>query len=281
MAPPARLLTLARDLQRRKARERADLFVAEGVRAVEELLASPLALQGALLAPQLTETPRGVALRDALAARGIDIAAVSERDLASASDTDTPQGVLVIAAVPSRGWADLSARWSAPRRVLVLDAIQDPGNVGTMLRTARALGVDATIAMPGTVDLWNGKVVRSAMGALFSQLAFSTTWDAFDIARRKPDEGGGGGGGGGGAIGDDMIVWGADVTGQSIDRQVVPERLALVVGNEGHGLSEAARARVSGLISVPIVGVESLNAGVAAGILLYALRAAGPTGPAA
>lgn len=71
------------------------------------------------------------------------------------------------------------------------------------------------------------------------------------------------------------------MTGQSIDRQVVPERLALVVGNEGHGLSEAARARVSGLISVPIVGVESLNAGVAAGILLYALRAAGPTGPAA
>jgi len=252
-----RILTLARDLRRRKARERSDLFVAEGVRTLEELLASGLAIRGALVGPQLAQTPRGAALRAALDARGVEVAEVSEREFASAADTESPQGALAIAEIPEREWGDVPSAPDGRVRVVVLDGVQDPGNVGTILRTAAALGASATAAMPGTVDVWNAKVVRSAMGAHFSHPAFPSSWDAFD--RFRAERG--------------MSVWGADAKGELLGQGVAAEdRLALVVGNEGAGLSASARARVDRLVSLPIVGVESLNAAVAVGILLYELR---------
>ena len=91
---------------------------------------------------------------------------MADADFATAADTETPQGVLAIAAIPARTWEVVPS--VDPLRVLVLDAVQDPGNVGTMLRTAAALGVAATVSLAGTVDLWNAKVVRSAMGAHFT-----------------------------------------------------------------------------------------------------------------
>src|SRR5262245_20021828 len=97
-----KFLTLARDLQRRKARERQGLFVAEGVRSVEELLRSPLTIKGALSGPKLAETPRGQALAAALAERGIPMESVDEREFDSASETDSPQGILAIGVVPER-----------------------------------------------------------------------------------------------------------------------------------------------------------------------------------
>src|SRR6266536_1453316 len=163
--PEVRLLTLARDLRRRKSRERQSLFVVEGVRAVEELLQSPLVIRGILSAPQLAGAPRGSALLDRIATGSIEHSRVNEAEFRSAAETESPQGILAIAEIPARSLESLTAL--APLRLLVLDAIQDPGNAGTIVRTAAALGADATIALPGTVDLWNAKVVRSAMGAHF------------------------------------------------------------------------------------------------------------------
>ncbi|MDE3216535.1 MAG: RNA methyltransferase, partial [Gemmatimonadota bacterium] len=170
-----RLLTLARDLRRRKARDARRLFVCEGVRAVEELLASPIAPLGVIVAPQLLDAPRGAALRESLAAAGCLVEEVPARDFHSAAETESPQGVLAIAPIPERT-LDAIAPGNG-LRVLVLDALQDPGNVGTILRTAAALGATATLALPGTVDLWNAKVVRAAMGALFRHHALAATWD--------------------------------------------------------------------------------------------------------
>src|SRR5690349_9747187 len=166
-----KILTLARDLRRRKARERQGLFVAEGVRAVEELVASGLVVRGVLVAPHLDATPRGAALHAALLDRAAPLVEVSDAELADAADTDTPQGVLAV---------------GGELRLLVLDALQDPGNAGTLLRTAAALGVAATVSLPGTVDLWSAKVVRSAMGAHFRHPSLSCTWDALAtfLARR-------------------------------------------------------------------------------------------------
>ena len=122
-----------------------------------------------------------------LGERGVAIERLDDHEFASAAETDSPQGILAIAEVPDRSLAALSER--ATLRVLVLDAVQDPGNVGTIVRTAAALGADATVALPGTVDLWNAKVVRSGMGAHFHHLCFPVTWDDLDAFRRAAADG--------------------------------------------------------------------------------------------
>ena len=249
------LLTLARDLQRRKARERQHAFVAEGVRTVEELVRSPLRIRGALVSPRLIETERGAELREKLAARTPNVVEVPERDFESASTTDSPQGILAVAEIPNHDLERLAL--SGPARILVLDGVQDPGNGGTILRTAAALGAAATLALPGTVDLWNAKVVRSAMGAHFHHIALHCTWDALDsfLARER------------------LMLWATDADGEPLDPGAAPERLALVLGNEGAGLSEEARTRRPRTVALPIgPAAESLNVAVAAGIFLYELR---------
>jgi len=250
-----RLLTLARDLRRRKARERQQLFVAEGVRTVEELARSSLVIRGVLTAPQLEETPRGTALLAELGARGIAAERVDHQEFASAAETESPQGILAVAEVPDRSLGPLAGR--ASLRVLVLDAVQDPGNVGTIVRTAAALGADATVALPGTVDLWNAKVVRSGMGAHFHHLCLAGTWEDLDTFRRQVP----------------LDLWAADATGEPLSRSTAaPTRVAVVVGNEGGGLSSAARERATKLVAIPIAQpVDSLNVAVAAGILLHEL----------
>jgi TrmH family RNA methyltransferase len=251
-----KLLTLARDLQRRKARERQSLFVAEGIRAVEELLRSPLSIRGAIATQQLSESSRGTALLEQIQRRGILTEEVGAEEFSTAAETESPQGILAIGVVPTRTLDDLAPTSSL--RLLVLDAIQDPGNAGTILRTAAALGVTATFSLPGTVDLWNAKVVRSGMGAHFHHPCLTGTWDDLESFRREHA----------------IALWAADASGESIDALVPPPRLALVVGNEGGGLSSLSRTRADRLVALPIASsTDSLNVAVAAGILLYELRA--------
>lgn len=250
-----KIITLARDLRRRKAREKQRLFAAEGVRAVEELLRSPLRIRGAIVAPQLTDAPRGAALLHLLRARGIEVSEVPALDFASAAETESPQGVLAIAELPELT-ADALVL-PAPARLVVLDGVQDPGNVGTILRTAAALGASAVLALPGTVDLWNAKVVRSAMGAHFHMPALACSWEELDRLRER----------------DGIAIWGADASGTPLEMLAPPARLALLVGNEGAGLSAEGRSRASTLAALPIgTLVESLNVAVATGIFLYQLR---------
>ena len=256
-----RLLTLARDLKRRRARERQGLFVAEGIRAVEELLRSPLRVRGALVSPQLSSDARGSALASSFDQHAIPIQTLTEAEFASAAETDTPQGVLAIAEIPDAPLAALPAR--DVFRIVVLDAIQDPGNVGVIVRSAAALGALATVALPGTVDLWNAKVVRSSMGAHFHHPAFSCTWPELTAFLDERD----------------TTLWGADGAGDPLDTvladgpESIPDRLALAVGNEGRGLSPDTRRRADRMVALPIApAVESLNVAVATGIILYELR---------
>jgi RNA methyltransferase, TrmH family len=251
-----KLLTLARDLRRRKSRERHSLFVAEGVRSVEELLRSGLAIRGVLVAPQLSDAPRGQALRDALTASGLEVTEVDDRDFRSAAETESPQGVLAIGEVPPRTLDTLKI--GAGCRLVLLDGVQDPGNVGTIVRTAAALGATATIALPGTVDLWNPKVIRSSMGAQFLHPALHASTEAVLGYLRQ----------------NGIALWAADAGGQELPKTTAPSKLAIAVGNEGSGLSPTLRERADRTVSLPIArGVESLNVAVATGIILYELRA--------
>jgi RNA methyltransferase, TrmH family len=248
-----KLLSLARDLKRRKARDRQGLFVAEGVRTVEALLDSPLRVRGVLCTAALDDRARH--LRARASARNIDIHEVSEAEFASAADTEAPQGILAVATIPRRNTGDLPDRGD----LLVLDAVQDPGNVGTIIRSAAALGASATIALPGTVDLWNAKVVRSAMGALFTHPVAALDWEqAHEWLQAQG-----------------LQLWVAAADGELVGRAMASRtgRVAVVVANEGAGVSahvaRAAHRRVAIAMEPP---ADSLNVAVAAGILLHELR---------
>jgi len=250
-----KLLTLARDLRRRKAREKHSLFVAEGVRSVEELLRSGLKIRGVLVAPQLSDAPRGQALRKSLDESRVEVAEVSEKDFRSAAETESPQGVIAIGEVPGRSFDTLPI--TEVCRLILLDGVQDPGNAGAIVRTAAALGATATVALPGTVDLWNAKVIRSSMGAQFHHQAFHAgVEDVLSFLERK-----------------NIDLWATDAAGSTLDKTTAPARLAIAVGNEGSGLSPQIRAKAQRTVSLPIApNVESLNVAVATGIILYELR---------
>jgi TrmH family RNA methyltransferase len=242
---------LVNALSRRRERERQGLFIAEGVRVAEEFLAAGIDLQLALLAPSLEDTARGKHLARTLG-RHDAVRHVSDHALERLAATESPQGVLLAGRIPRQQWPHAFASNAV---VLVLDAVQDPGNFGTLARTAAAFGVAALIALEGTVDPWNPKAVRAAAGASFRIPILPAQPDrAFTFLREHG-----------------FRILAADAHGEELS---VPAagRNALIVGNEGAGLSAAARAAADAVVSVPTPGpVESLNVGTAAGILLYLL----------
>jgi TrmH family RNA methyltransferase len=245
---------LLRSLRQRKAREQEGLFLAEGVRAVEDLAASPLPVRLAAASSSLGDTPRGRALLDVLATKGVAVRESGDRELAELADTETPQGILAVAEIPRARLDDLSVG-RAPAALLVLDAVQDPGNFGTLARTAEALGAAGVVALPGTVDPWNPKSVRAAMGASFRLPVVQAEWDGLG-----PWLAAGG-----------FVTLAAAAGGEPLG-DARPARAALVVGNEGAGISDETRARADRVIGIPLRGrAESLNVAAAGAILLYEL----------
>jgi RNA methyltransferase, TrmH family len=250
------LQTLIRDLHRRRGRERRGLALAEGVRLVEEALAGGIGIKGAAVSPTLESTTRGNSLKAALAGQGVRLEDVSENELEQLADTEHPQGV--VAVIEPRRWTWVDLQLVPGTALLVLDGVQDPGNVGTLLRTGQGLGAAGVVALKGTADLTNPKVLRSAMGASFRLPAVAATPEEFVAwCRLQRSE-----------------IWVADTEGESVDRMPrrTPERapVALVLGNEGAGVSEQLEQSADRRVAIPLArGVESLNVAVAAGILLY------------
>jgi RNA methyltransferase, TrmH family len=244
---------LFRGLGRRRRREGERLFVAEGIRVVEELLAAGCVPRLAVVSSSLGDTERGQTLSGRLA-DGVTVRTVMDRELNRLAGTRSPQGVLVVAEVPA---VELSGLHPSPvARVLVLDAVQDPGNIGTLARSAAAFGCELLACLPGTVDPWNRKAVRASAGALFRlPVVEADPAQLWDWTGRH-----------------DFVALGAEAGGEPMDRTDRPARAALVVGNEGAGLSAGVRERCDRLVGVPMRrDMESLNVAVAAGILLYEL----------
>lgn len=254
----ARRLKEIASLQRKKYRDTLGQVLVEGVRSVEAALVARAPLVEVLTTASAREQPRVQAM---LAQASALVCDVSERDLAKVSDVQTAQGVLAVA---EARWRSLDEVGSLDRLV-VLDGVQDPGNVGTIIRTAAWFGADAVVAGPGTADLYHPKVVRAAMGGLWD-LALARASDLGPAVAQLQVAG--------------HAVYGADLDGTPARRWHPADRAVLVLGSEAHGISEAVGARLDERVSIqgrrrPRQGVESLNVGIAAGILLSRWLGAG------
>ena len=252
------VLKLVRDLQRRKARERRSLVLLEGRRLVLDAMDGGAKAVGLLVAD---DADAEAVLVRANAAR-IDAQTVPRRDFDAVADTETPDGVIAVAEWEPLALEGLPA--PGPGAVaLVLDGVQDPGNVGAMIRTAHALGAWCTVALDGTADVRGPKVLRGAMGSHFRHAVATAAFADFATFVRD------------GRV--DVRVAAAD--GEPISHGTAPgltAPTALVVGSEGHGVRAAWTAVPHRRIAIPMPGgAESLNAAVAAGILLFELRRVG------
>jgi RNA methyltransferase, TrmH family len=248
------LQSIVRDLQRRKARGRRGLAVIEGVRLVEEALGAGLEFTGALVSPELARTTRGRALTTELASHAITVEEVGSRVFADLAGTDTPQGVLAV--VQPKLWT-LAEIAGGP--LLVVDGVQDPGNVGTLIRTAHALGAAASLLLRGSADPLNPKALRAAMGATFRHPVVQLDDGPFISWARQQE----------------YVLWAAAADGVPLSRALEAttsrkELVAVIVGNEGAGIRPQLNAIAAQRVAIPLArGAESLNVAVAAGILLY------------
>lgn len=188
-----------------------------------------------------------------LTQRRIPFQSINERELAQISQLSTPNQVLAIINKPnSPSSSDAIADW-----VIYLDGLQDPGNVGTILRIADWFAIPQVIFGPGTVDLYNAKTLQATMGAFLRVECVEAKLETLLAAQPG------------------LACWGADMGGTDIFQLSVPPAGILVIGNEGKGLQPDTQAALTETVAIaapPGSGAESLNAGVACGILCAALR---------
>ena len=230
---------------RRRSREAEHAFVAEGVRLIEEALQVDWPIQMVLFDETLSD--RGLKIIQELSQKNkIEIAEITPALMSSISDTETPQGILAVMAQEALPLPD------SPGVVILVDQLRDPGNMGTLLRTAEVTGMDAVLMTPGTVDAFSPKAIRAGMGAHFHLPVRQTTWDALPgICKDRP-------------------VFLADVnTGTPIWETDFCQPCILLIGGEAFGASQEGEALATHRVTIPMPGhVESLNAAMAAGILM-------------
>ena len=241
-------------LSRRKGRLAHGQFLVEGVRSVEAALDAGAPLVEVLVSHEAATDGRVAAFASRSAA---PVHTVAARDLDRVGDARTSQGVVAVSASVVR---DALGGAAAAGPVLALDGVQDPGNVGALVRTAAWFGVAAVVADEKTADFESPKATRASMGGLWDAalVRVPALGPALDALRA-----------------DGYTLWGADLRGVSVTAWEPGSRTALILGSEAHGLSADVAARVgSDTVCIPgrggrsPGGVESLNVAVAAGVLL-------------
>lgn len=237
-------------LLERKYREREGLFLAEGVHMVQEALLSGAAVRHVVYGEQ-----RGLpAELDALADRfGERFVPAGEDVMRKCASTVTPQGVFAVVEIPQFSMPDILARHRS--LVIAVDRLQDPGNLGTIIRSAEAAGASAVLLGKGTVDLYNPKTIRSTMGALFRRPVAEC-----DLAAWLPQAR---------AAGVRVYAAGTEGAASCYDVDLRADTW-FVIGNEGAGVSPEIREACGAAVRIPMRGrAESLNAAMAATVLLF------------
>ncbi len=229
-----------------KDRLDAGAFIAEGVRLIEEAFNANWPFRFILHTEGLNPRARALVLQ--LISKGVESELISESLLHTISETETSQGILAV----------LDYHLLSIQRpldfVLIPDSVRDPGNLGTLLRTASAAGVQAVLVPPETTDPFAPKVVRAGMGAHFRLPIQALSWE--EIQRFSESA--------------KLAVYLADMNGASCWETDFRKPLALIVGGEAEGASNTARRLATARISIPMPGkAESLNAGVAGAVLMF------------
>ncbi|MDO4273760.1 MAG: RNA methyltransferase [Eubacteriales bacterium] len=233
--------------QKTKARREQGLFVAEGKKMFRE--APPGWVEKVFVSESLSEDAD---LMNTVKTYPCEV--VSDTVFRQMSDTQTPQGILTVLRRPSYKMEDI-IKGEKPF-VVVLEDLQDPGNAGTIIRTGEGAGVDGILLTRTCVDITNPKVIRSTMGSIY-RIPFLYVEDVVSLKGKLREQ--------------SIRTFAAHLKGQnSYDREDYTGGTAFFIGNEGKGLTEAAAGAADCLVRIPMCGkVESLNAAMAAGILMY------------
>ena len=244
----------AAELKQKKYRQQQGLFLAEGLRTVEEAVASKTVVSIFYTA---IEDDRTRSVLEEAAAQQLKLYCVSDAVMKKIADTDTPQGIIAVCKMQN---VTLDKLLSKGEMLLVLDRVGDPGNLGTMLRTADAAGIGGVVLLKGCVDIYAPKTVRSSMGSLFHVPVVSGIGEDNFIAEAKD-------------AGYELLVTsleGAD----NLYKADLGGRIAFVMGNEAGGVSANLLERADKRVFIPMAGrTESLNVAMAAGVVMFeALR---------
>lgn len=238
----------------RKGRSQQQKFILEGFHLAEEALRSDWPLEAIIFTEQ---TESIASLRELLAETAVPTYTLPSKLFSEISETEAPQGIITIVHKRSYTEQERKKLFQSSNFILLVDQVQDPGNLGTIIRTADAAGVDGIILGKGTTDVYLGKTIRSTQGSIFHLPIFEEENLEAVLNELKSEE---------------WYVLASSLA-DSVDYRSVEigdQKTALIVGNEGQGIAEPLLAQAHQKIKIPIWGqAESLNVGVATGILLY------------
>lgn len=238
-------------LSRSRFRREYGLFLVEGFHTVVELLRSNWMVNSLIMTAESAASENGAICHQLASRRSIPVHIENAKDAARMATTETPQEILAVASIPK---TDLQHTIGA-KLILVADGIRDPGNLGSIIRSAVAFGFESLITTENSVDLFSPKVVRAAQGMMF-QINLAPGLKTAEVVK---------------ALKVTHRLYALDTNGRDdLDLLEIPPRSALVVGAEIAGVGEQFRAESDSLVRIPMVGpAESLNAAVAASVAMY------------
>lgn len=241
------IIKLIRELQKKKAaRKKNQLFIVEGIRAVQEI-PPHITMKYLIVSDQLDE-----AVYSTLAVR--EVLVLPEGLFSEISDTQTPQGMMAIVKMPILSLEEMSI---SDEPYLLLENLQDPGNLGTIIRTAHAFNFKGVFITKGSVDLYSPKVVRSTMSSLF-YMPIITDYTIEEYITYLKEQG------------ITLYTTALTKTAKPIQETKFEKRMALIIGNEGNGVSPYCLEETDHTVIIPMPGgAESLNASIATAVCMY------------
>lgn len=233
--------------EKSKVRRNKKMFTVEGIKMFQEI--PEMDLVSIFVSASFEKENRTL-----LSGRAYQV--VSDGIFKKISDTVTPQGIMAIVRQKEYTMEEILEKRNPKKScIVVLDRLQDPGNLGTIVRTGEAAGISGIIMSADCADIYNPKVIRSTMGSIF-RVPFTIVED-LPLAVEKLKENG-------------IITYAAHLKGDAYNSGTLGKDCALLIGNEARGLSEAVASKADKRIKIPMAGkVESLNAAVATAILMY------------